>query len=278
MVTAGELFSRCVKLLGEQDSDVRFDVRCIFEDLLGERIPDRDRPIDEQQEREILSRVKRLSEGYPLQYLSGRWEFMGMTFKVGEGALIPRPDTETLAEYAAKTLLGKKDPVVCDLCSGTGCLGIFLERKLRCETYCVELYEQAFGFLEENIRLKGSLAKAVRADALDENTPLQLPMLDMIVCNPPYLSAEDMQKLDKKVSFEPATALYGGEDGLDYYRTITRLWKKRLLPEGKLAFEVGAGMDDQVSEIMIRHGFRNVRSARDLSGIPRIVYGDAPEL
>lgn len=279
MVSREELFRECSEILAKSGVEfAEFDAECIFQDVLGEKNFRRsgNKQVSEREEAEIRSRIKRRGEGYPLQYISGEWEFMGLPFKVGEGVLIPRQDTETLAEFAMKLAAGKKELKLCDLCSGSGCLGISLEKKLGCETYCVELHERAFSYLQENIRLNGSGAKAVRGDVCSKETAELLPEFDIIVCNPPYLTKKDMEELDETVRFEPETALFGGEDGLDFYRSITRIWKGKLKPRGTLIFEIGEKMAEEVSEIMIRHGFVNVRCRKDLAGKDRVVFGEMP--
>lgn len=212
--------------------------------------------------------------GEPLQYIIGEWDFCGESFKVGSGVLIPRADTETLIERACSLLGGEKELTVIDLCSGSGCIGITLEKKLDCkEVWCVEKSEAAMYFLKENAARLNSACKPLLGDVTDESLPEKLPLADLMICNPPYISAADMKKLQKEVTFEPAEALFGGEDGCDFYREIVRLWKSRLKPEGIMMFEIGAGQEDEVMQIMIQAGMRDVRARRDMAGINRCVYG-----
>ncbi|MCB6615967.1 peptide chain release factor N(5)-glutamine methyltransferase [Ruminococcus sp. 210702-SL.1.03] len=212
--------------------------------------------------------------GEPLQYIIGKWDFCGESFKVGSGVLIPRADTETLIECACSLLGGEKELTVIDLCSGSGCIGITLEKKLDCkEVWCVEKSEAAMYFLKENATRLNSACKPLLGDVTDESLPEKLPLADLIISNPPYISAADMKKLQKEVTFEPVEALFGGEDGCDFYREIVRLWKSRLKPEGIMMFEIGAGQEDEVMQIMIQAGMHDVRARRDMAGINRCVYG-----
>mgnify|MGYP001660391557 FL=1 len=230
--------------------------------------------ITPEQEKRISDIVTRRCEGYPLQYLLGQWEFYGLPFKVGEGVLIPRQDTETIVDTALKMFAGKKDITVIDLCSGSGCIGITLERKLDCgRAVCVEKSEKAAEYLRENISLNGSGAEIVMGDVTDEKLVEDMPEADLIVCNPPYLTTEDMDALQREVTFEPAEALFGGEDGLDFYREIVRKWKKKLKSGGIMLFEIGIGQEDEVMRLMIQHGFKNVRCRKDLCGVYRCVSG-----
>lgn len=218
--------------------------------------------------------LARRLRGEPLQYIIGEWDFCGESYDVGPGVLIPRADTETLIDEAVKVMKGCHDLTVADLCAGTGCIGITLAALLDCaEVFLLEKYEAAFDYLEKNVKRRGSVCKAIEADVLDEDSLIFVPMCDLIVSNPPYINAEDMERLQKEVTFEPREALYGGEDGFDYYRGITRIWKRKLKPNGVMMFEIGAGQEDEVMEIMIQSGLKDVRVRRDMAGINRCVIG-----
>lgn len=228
-------------------------------------------------EKTFMELVDRRIKGEPLQYLIGEWEFYGLPFKVGKGVLIPRQDTETIVDTVLKKMKGKADLTVADLCSGSGCIGIALEKNLVCkEIYCVEKSAEAISYLRENIRLNGSHAKAVEGDILDSRLIESFPECDLITANPPYLTKEDMEELQKEVSFEPETALFGGDDGLDFYRSIIRLWKGKVKKGGMIAFEIGINQEDEVMEMLVHHGFENVRCRADLCGINRCVFGFKP--
>lgn len=223
---------------------------------------------------EFESLCKRRIGGEPLQYLIGEWEFYGLTFKVGEGVLIPRQDTETLVDAVIKKAPSDKPLVITDLCAGSGCIGITLEKQLRCEkVLAVELSDKAIEYMKQNIALNKSRMQVIKGDVTDAETAEQLPLCDIITANPPYLTGEDMKALQKEVSFEPSSALYGGEDGLDFYRQILINFKSRLKQGGLIAFEIGIGMEEDVMTMMIRHGFENVRASKDACGIFRCITG-----
>lgn len=218
--------------------------------------------------------LARRLRGEPLQYIIGEWDFYGETFEVGEGVLIPRADTETLVDEAIRLLRGRQRLTVIDLCAGTGCIGITLGRLLDCyEVFCVEKYPAAMNYLKRNIARHGSAVKAVSADVLDEGCPALFPRADLLISNPPYINAADMERLQREVRFEPKEALFGGEDGFDMYRNIVRLWKDRLKEGGIMMFEIGIGQQQEVMEIMIQSGLKDVRARRDLAGIYRCVVG-----
>ena len=212
--------------------------------------------------------------GEPLQYLVGEWEFYGLPFKVGEGVLIPRQDTETLVDVVLKKAPKDRALTVIDLCCGSGCIAVALEKELNCERVLgVELSDAAFEYLKQNIALNESKVEAVKGDVTDAETAEKLPIADIITANPPYLTGEDMKVLQREVTFEPSGALFGGEDGLDFYRQILINFKSRLKQGGLLAFEIGIGMEEDVMTMMIRHGFENVRSYKDACGIFRCCAG-----
>ena len=234
--------------------------------------------LEMQAESETKERLTQLVErrlgGEPLQYIIGEWEFYGLPFFVGEGVLIPRQDTETLVELAIDGFKGRKKLRVADLCAGTGCIGLALEKHLDIgELTLVEKSEEAVKYLEKNLVRNSSGGKIVKGDVLEEETAEALGEADLIVCNPPYLTAQDMAQLQKEVSFEPESALFGGEDGLDFYRAIVRIWKRALADGGEMYFEIGASQEDEVMEMLIQHGFTRVRCKKDPCGIVRVVHG-----
>lgn len=223
-------------------------------------------PEQKQRAEEITSeRIK----GRPLQYIFGKWEFYGYEFFVGEGVLIPRPETELLVDVAAKTL--NKDSIMLDLCSGSGCIPISCAKETGCKAYAVELYDKAFSYLGKNIAHNKADVTAVKGDALD-NSHFEGIVFDAIFSNPPYLTGEEMENLQREVRHEPETALYGGEDGMDFYRQLFSLWKPRLKNGGIFAVEVGDRQGAQVKELMEEAGF-TAGIIPDLQGIGRVVYG-----
>ena len=277
MVERRELYESCLKKLAEKGFDsADFDVSCIFSDVLQERsFIKNGAPVSDENAERIRSMTEKYASGYPLQYLLGKWEFYGLPFYVGEGVLIPRQDTETLVEFVINKLGKEKDLAGVDLCAGSGCIAIALDKKLECHITAIEKSETAFEYLEKNIRLNNSGIAALRADVLDEKISSGFHDLDFIVCNPPYLTKDDMENLQKQVSYEPAEALFGGDDGCDLYRGIVRCWKRSLKSGGLICFEIGMGQEDEVSGILIQHGFENVRFIKDYCGVYRVVYGYA---
>ena len=221
--------------------------------------------------------LRKRASGYPLQYIIGEWEFYGYRFKVGEGVLIPRADTETLIE-AVKSL-ELKSPVITDLCSGSGCIAITLEKEISgSEVYAIEYSDKAFSYLKKNIEINNSKVHSVSGDIFDEKVILEMPLSDIIVSNPPYLTEKDMNNLQKEVHFEPEMALRGGSDGLDFYKKIVSLWKKKLKNNGYIVFEIGINQEEAVSGIFKENGFSDIKYIKDLSGIIRVVLAKINQL
>ncbi len=232
--------------------------------------------LTQQQQEQLRQLASRRLEGEPLQYLLGEWEFYGLTLKVGPGVLIPRPDTETLVEAGLSYLKGRTGCRVLDLCAGTGCVGLAVERSAKniSALYALEKEEAAFFYLKENLAAYESRVMPLHQDGLAPGP--EADRLDLILCNPPYLTGEDMESLQTEVRYEPPSALDGGEDGLDFYRRLTAVWKDRLVPGGLLAYEIGMGQQEDVSRILTREGLEQIHWKEDLSGIVRVVAGRKP--
>ena len=229
---------------------------------------------DKQIEKNVLDPIiNRRLKGEPLQYILGKWSFYKGEFLVGEGVLIPRQDTETLVETAVEFLKEKQNPKVIDLCSGSGCVAISIATEYHgAEVIACEKYENAYSFLKKNITLnKTQNVKPLLLDITEET----LGKADLIVSNPPYITKEDMETLSVEVKREPKTALYGGEDGLYFYRVIAEKWTPCLNKGGMLALEIGIGQEESVKELLRKAGLKNIGTKKDLCGIQRVVFGTA---
>ncbi len=225
--------------------------------------------IDEAMSEKINHIVKKRIKGEPLQYIFGKWEFYGYEFFVEKGVLIPRPETELLIDIAKERL--NKNSVVLDLCSGSGCIPAAINKEIGCKTYAVELYPEAFAYLTKNIRHNGADVTAVKGDALD-NSHFKGVTFDAVFSNPPYLTAAEMEELQREVRHEPSTALFGGNDGLDFYRQLFSLWKPRLKKGGIFAVEVGDRQGEAVKALMEAENY-TAEIINDYNGIGRVVLG-----
>lgn len=269
MVSARQaVFELCTMLKLGGVEDTAFEAKEIFRETTG-KLPIITDEITQEQLGEMLMLAKKRAEGTPLQYLFGKWEFYGLPFYVGEGVLIPRPETEILVEKAIEKL--KNGGRMLDLCSGTGCIAISVAKNTNAEVWAVELHEKAFSYLEKNIALNNVNISAVNGDALNGAVIPDLTF-DIITANPPYLTKSEMNELQREVRYEPETALFGGEDGLDFYRELIPIWSKRLNANGILAFEVGDNQAEAVQKLMTQAGLKT-EIVKDLQGIERIVIG-----
>lgn len=276
MVSRGELFAECRELIAKRDDETaEFDTTCIFQDLLGDKFPmfAPKEPVPDEKAAEIRTLAQRRSEGYPLQYLLGQWEFWGCNFKVGEGVLIPRSDTETLVEQVLNICRREHltAPKIADLCSGSGCIAVALKKELpQADVYAVELSDRALAYLRQNTELNGcGDIHIIKGDVLDHRTARAVMGLDILVSNPPYLTSQDMSELMTEVRYEPASALFGGEDGLGFYRAMTELWKTSIKDGGYIAYEYGMGQHEAVKAILEKNGFADVELCTDGGGIIR---------
>lgn len=256
--------------------DAAFDARCLLEDLggLGHGQRADKTPLTETQTASLGRALDERQTGRPLQYILGNWDFLDMTLAVGEGVLIPRPDTETLCETVAAALAGQKEPRVLDLCAGTGCVGLGIAGLCPvARVTAVELSDDALPYLRENIaRYPARRAEARQADVLTDAVRFEGGW-DAIVSNPPYIPTGELPTLQREVRHEPVMALDGDADGLRFYRVIATEWSRKLRDGGILAVEVGYGQADAVTALFAAAGLRECRTARDAAGVERVVIG-----
>lgn len=206
--------------------------------------------------------------GRPIAYIIGHKEFMGLDFFVDENVLIPRPDTETLVQAALDS--GKRR--ILDIGTGSGAIAVSLARlDPLAEVSAVDISQNALAVAEKNAKENGVSVSFSRLDILNEEIS---GTFDMIVSNPPYISDFVIPTLDETVkNFEPRLALSGGEDGLIFYREITKKALRALEPGGLLMFEIGFDQGEAVSEIMAGD-YKNIKIIKDLAGCDRVVTGE----
>ena len=265
-----KFFRECVSIMAENGIEsAYFDTKCIFEDF-----HDADRE-------KILDMVKKRSAGYPLQYILGTWDFYGYKMTVNENVLIPRPETELLVENVVNLCRKNNitNPVIADLCSGSGCIAIAISKQIPDSKVCaVEISEKEVDVIRKNAVLNNADITVICADVLKNETAEKFSGIDIIVSNPPYLTPYEMDTLQKEVTFEPFTALYGGTDGLDFYRNMIPLWKKSLKNGGHIMFEFGDGQHEEVGKILGHNKFHNIKFSRDLQKIIRSVTAQKQEV
>lgn len=275
MVRAKNLYEAVCAELKEISIDYIFEAQVLCKYILGFSLSDilvDKAEVDEKGLGDIYSAIQKRKDGYPIQYMVGEWDFYSLKFDVGEGVLIPRADTEVLVDAALKYAENKpKDINILDLCSGSGCVAIAVSNSLpNAKVFAVEKSEDAFKYLLKNIEKNNSNVVPILGDALCYSFSPEM-QFDLIVSNPPYLTNENMVDLQKEVSFEPAMALFGGNDGLDFYRQLTFHWIKSIKKGGAIIYEVGKGQDKEVLEILKENGLAESFFLQDMCGINRVV-------
>lgn len=232
------------------------------------------RPLSDDERRRFDELIARRAAGEPVAYIVGEKEFMGLGFYLNRHTLIPRPDTETVAEY----LIGKysgRAPKILDLCCGSGCIGISLCHYLpEARADLADISAEALKAAEKNIGRHGlgARASARRLDALHEDYG---EGFDIVVSNPPYIPTAELKGL-RVAETEPVLALGGGESGLDFYLAIAPRAMRALASGGTLAFETGYDQSEAVSAILRENGFVNITVKKDYGGNFRLAAAEKP--
>lgn len=234
--------------------------------IIGDYVP------TNEQIKQIDEWVKRAMADEPVQYIVGETEFMSLKFKVCKDVLIPRADTEILVSEVLERVEDKRSPVIWDLCSGSGCIGISLAYyKKDLSAWLADISRAALNVSEENIN-EYNLRDRVKTVCFDVMTDEMPCTADCVVSNPPYIAHDIIGVLDKNVRcFEPSLALDGGVDGLDFYRRIAA--NAKIKNGGILAFEIGFDQKDEVEEILEQKRYRNIKTVNDIENRPRVVIG-----
>lgn len=241
--------------------------------------------LSEDQEAVFKGFIERRAKREPSQYITGEAEFYGFTFRVTKDTLIPRPETELLVDEAIKCALflaGKKPLTIIDLCTGSGCIAVTTALKLPDSlVYATDISKAALKVAAQNatlnnvadriIFLEGDLFAALNGDG----TPAR--KADIILSNPPYISQAELEGLDLEViGYEPKSALYGGPDGLAFYRRIIAEAPERLSEGGFLLLEMGFGQDKDIKSLMEKERrYTDITVLKDYSGIERVIKGIA---
>ncbi len=221
-------------------------------------------PSESKKLKEIIA--KRLT-GRPLWYIIGDTEFYGCKIKVDERALIPRPETEQLAEIAVKSV--EDGDKVLDMCTGSGCLAVSIAKNCagkRVTVTAADLSDAAIMLAQENAKLNGVNVNFVQSDMFKQVRG----RFNLIVCNPPYIKSGDIPALQKEVrEYEPSIALDGGADGLDFYRRLASSVRSYLARDGVLLLECGEGQAEEILKLFEKRDYAMV--IKDLSGTERFL-------
>ena len=255
--------------------DPEIDARWMAEDVLGMTRTDLkfegEREVTPEAMGRLKSMLNRRAAGEPVQYILESADFMGLKFHVDRRVLIPRQDTETLVEAALIAIRDYDSPAVLDLCTGSGCIGLSLKSLApQAGVTLADISRDALEVARQNAE-QMELDVAIRHGDLFKAVTLR--RFDLIVSNPPYIPRPDMAGLQREVQHEPALALDGGADGLDFYRRITQGAHRHLNPGGAVYLEVGIG-EAQAVLSMLKSAMRCAESGiiKDLNGIDRVVF------
>ncbi|MBR1779563.1 MAG: peptide chain release factor N(5)-glutamine methyltransferase [Clostridia bacterium] len=296
-MTFEQVYFKGQRILKEANiPDFAFDARCIFEHCFKIKRMDlalyRSRSVPSNLSDLFFRMISDRQNHRPLQYILGQWDFMGNTFKVGEGVLIPRDDTEVLVNIAHREFekyikhKSVKVPTAVDLCSGSGVIAITLAKKFPFAKFiAVEFSDIALNFLQENVRLNNvSNVIPLKFDVLRNDrlnflhqvknvTDLNDVKFDLIVSNPPYIKTSEIKSLQLEVQKEPIMALDGGADGLEFYKSILYNWSHLLKQNASLYVEIGFAQKNSVIELFEEAKFENIKAFKDINGLNRVISG-----
>jgi len=281
--TIGKLLTWMNGYLTEKGVDApRLTAELLLSHVLGckriELYTNFDSAVEQSRLDELRGLVKRCAEHEPVAYLVGRCEFYSLEIRLNRACLIPRPETELLAERAIDFLRERPQPqVVLDLCTGSGCIAVAIAKNVpECRVTATDLSDEALLAADENVRAHG-LSARVRLLCGDLFDPLigglDETRFDLIVANPPYVTSAEMETLDRNVKdYEPVAALHGGVDGLDVYRRIVERVEAFMKADGVLMLEIGYRQGPGVRELLEGTGvFAKVTVEKDRSDNDRIV-------
>ncbi len=274
-----DLYLKIRGILSEAEIEApELEARLLIEGVTGmnraSQIANSNSEISGEIQEKLISMAQKRAEHLPLQYILGKWSFMGFELKVGEGVLIPRDDTEVLVGLCLDYLKNSNGKTALDLCAGSGVVSVALDKLANADVTAVELSDKAYNFLLENI--KGTNIKPHKGDIFECYRDFEAKSFDLIASNPPYIKTDEIEALQTEVGYEPKTALDGGADGLDFYRAIARRWTPLLKSGGAMAFELGEGQAEYVGGLMADHGYINIKTAKDLGGTDRAIIGILP--
>ncbi len=214
--------------------------------------------------------AQKVLSGYPVQYILGRWPFLDFELEIGEGVLIPRSETESVALTALEYLQNTPGAAL-DLCAGSGAIAIALRRRGGAAVTALEKYPAAFEYLKRNAAALAPGMDLVSDDVFGAEKRLPWGHFALIVSNPPYVCDGEWPTLDITVKTEPRTALCGGTDGMDFYRYIAANYRDNLSDGGALVFETGDAQNEAVAVLLRECGYVDIHRGNDCFGMPRVV-------
>ena len=259
-----------LSLIKEDGADVKILAEEIFNVPYEKFLLYGEKEAEEDKIESLKKGIELLKEDVPVQYIIGKWTFSEREFKVGKGVLIPREDTLSAVNLAKRYL--NENSIFADLGSGSAVIAVTLSKDCGCKGYAIEKSKEAFCYLESNVKALGADVKCINSDMFSPSLLESLPTLDLVVSNPPYITGSEMKALENKVLKEPHEALFGGEDGLDFYRTISERYKPFLKSGGYIFFEVGYKQSADVADILEKNGYTNIKIKKDYNNTERVVF------
>lgn len=243
-----------------------------------------DTRVDDAVRRDIMKLLERRAKGEPVQYILGWVDFLGLRIEVGRGVLIPRPETELVAEEAMRLLRGFLEkssvvapayPRILDLCSGSGCISLALGKEFPgAVVFGTDISATAINYSVRNGRTNGISNVTFIEGSLYDPVKAFAPF-ELIISNPPYIVSSDLDGLQREIrEWEPRSALDGGADGLDFYRKIFSEAKEHLAERGLVILELGFGQSGDVARIALKAGFGNIGIKKDMAGIERVLTAE----
>ncbi len=263
-----------LKVSGVEDCEATLDVLCSYvlgTDYSAARLMRITGSVSftDSQKTELKKLVERRCGGEPLEYITGERDFYGFDFRCRKKVLIPRSDTEILVDTALE--FAKDGDFVLDLCTGTGCVGIALAKMKRVNVILADISEDALECARENISnlCVGDRVCTVRHDVFSDVPDRSF---DIVTANPPYITTAEMRSLGRDVLNEPELALWGGDDGLDFYRIISEKYRPFIKDGGYIFFEAGYRQSEEIANILANNGYSDITKRKDYNNIERVVY------
>lgn len=264
-----QLISECRRIIGASSETPMLDAKVIVKSALGiddiRLVLDKYKEVDGALAESAAAMAKKRRNHVPIAYITGHREFMSLDFAVESGVLIPRPDTECIAEAVIENVSGGN---ILDIGTGSGAIAVSLAKYIPESTVtAIDISDKALEAARHNAQTNGISVEFIKADIFKFDTDR---IFDCVVSNPPYIETGEISGLMRDVKdFEPITALDGGADGLIFYRKIADFCKTNLKPGGKIFLEHGFGQSKAVQDILIGNNFTNVEKIYDLAGIIR---------
>ncbi len=275
-MTVKEILDKSIKKLALSDIDeAKVDAMLLMEYVFGinktKYFMSMNDEADAEKSKVYEALIEKRCRHIPLQYLIGTQDFMGFEFKVNENVLIPRYDTEVVADEAMKAIKSVDNPKILDVCTGSGCIAIALSKLIRdSKVKAIDISKEALNVAQENNSNLGASVEFTESDLFEKLSENE--KYDLIISNPPYIKTQVIKGLMSEVkNFEPMLALDGDEDGLKFYRRISNEAPKYMKNGGVLVYEIGHDQAEEVSELLKENGFKDIVVKKDLAGLDRAV-------